>query len=88
MGFLLFGNQLQEMGMTRIEGERRVNVNPLDLSGIVACLQRQLAHTVAYGNNTDLCHTIMMFVIPDRIYVYDIVTVLFNSRKIVETVVA
>ena len=53
MGFPLFGNQLQEVGMIRVEREGRVNVNPLDLSCIITGLQRQLAHTVACSNNKD-----------------------------------
>lgn len=50
----LFGHQLQEFGMTRIEGEGRVNIDPLDLSCVIASLQRQLAHTVACSNNKDI----------------------------------
>lgn len=54
VSFPLFGNQLQEMGMIRIEGEGRVNINPLDLSCVIASLQRQLTHAVACSNNKDL----------------------------------
>lgn len=52
--FPLFGNQLQEMGMTRVEREGRVYINPLDLSCVISSLQRQLAHAVACGNNKDV----------------------------------
>lgn len=52
--FPLFGNQLQEMGMTRVEREGRVYINPLDLSCVIPSLQRQLAHAVACGNNKDV----------------------------------
>lgn len=51
VGFPLFGNQLQEMGMAGIEEEGRVNVDPLDLSRVIASLQRQLAHAVTCSNN-------------------------------------
>lgn len=49
----LFGNQLQETRMTGVEREGRIHINPLDLSCVIASLQRQLAHAVAYGDNED-----------------------------------
>lgn len=54
VGFSLFGNQLEETGMTRIEREGRVYVNPLDLSCVISSLQGQLAHTVACSKNKDV----------------------------------
>lgn len=49
----LFGDQLQETRMTGVEREGRIHINPLDLSCVIASLQRQLAHAVAYGDNAD-----------------------------------
>lgn len=53
VSLFLFGNQLQETRVTGVEREGRIHINPLDLSCVIACLQRQLTHAVAYGDNGD-----------------------------------
>lgn len=39
--------------MTGVEREGRIQINPLDMSCVIASLQRQLTHAVAYGDNGD-----------------------------------
>lgn len=39
--------------MAGVEREGRIHINPLDLSCVIASLQRQLTHAVAYGDNGD-----------------------------------
>lgn len=39
--------------MTGVEREGRIDINPLDLSCVIASLQRQLTHAVAYADSGD-----------------------------------
>lgn len=82
VGFSLSGNQLQEIGMTRVEREGRVNINPLDVSCVISSLQWQLAHAVACSSNKDMSSPYYFFC-PQRDN--DLRTTVYQVFRIIDT---